>query len=158
MISNERILAKIKFEEGLREWAYRCSAGKLTIGYGYNLDAPGAKGPIDALGLNYEALRSKKDRLPQALAEKLLQVKIEGCVSQLRKLPFFEELSDNRQLLLIDMCYQMGLQGLKDFHKMWQALGAKDYKRAAVEMLDSKWAKKDSPNRAKRNFDLMVKG
>ena len=38
----------IAAEEGYRQFPYRCTAGKLTIGYGFNLDDTGLSEPESA--------------------------------------------------------------------------------------------------------------
>ena len=49
-------------------------------------------------------------------------------------------MDDARLGVLIEMCYNLGLSGLAGFKKMLAAVEAGDYKKAAKEMLDSKWA------------------
>ena len=46
-----------------------------------------------------------------------------------------------RQLVLMDMAFNMGVPRLCKFIKMWAALEQYDYTKAAEEMLDSRWAK-----------------
>lgn len=50
--------------------------------------------------------------------------------------------------VVTEMAYQMGLPTLQQFKKFKKAIEDGDYQRAADEMLDSKWAKQDSPERA----------
>jgi len=57
------------------------------------------------------------------------------------------------QTILIEMAFQMG-GGLAGFHKMFTAIKLRDWKTAATEMLDSKWAKQTS-NRANRMASVM---
>lgn len=51
--------------------------------------------------------------------------------------------------LVTEMVYQMGTTGTSKFVKTLQAIKDKDYAQAAIEMLDSKWAKQ-TPRRAAR--------
>lgn len=55
-------------------------------------------------------------------------------------LKFFASLDENRQIALIDMCFNLGVQGFLNFTQMILALEAGDYHRAADEMMNSKWA------------------
>ena len=48
--------------------------------------------------------------------------------------------------------------GLSGFGRMLAAMERGDYDTAAKEMLDSKWAKQDSPARARRLAKVMVRG
>ena len=50
---------------------------------------------------------------------------------------------------LTEMVFQMGVSGTKGFPGMLKALQMKDYNKAYQEALDSKWAREDSPQRAR---------
>ena len=126
----------IKKHEGLRLKPYKCTAGKLTIGYGRNLEDNG----ISA----YEA-------------DVLLNDDIQNCYAQCIKFPFWNKLNEVRQAVLLDMCYNLGFARLNGFKKMLKALGRLDYKTAAKEMLDSKWAR-DVKSRATELAELMKYG
>ena len=56
---------------------------------------------------------------------------------------------------MIEMSFQMGIRGVSKFRKMLVAMEKADWEEAAKEMLDSKWAKKDSPQRANRLADIV---
>ena len=73
------------------------------------------------------------------------------------KLPVFNRLSKNRQEVLIEMAYQLGVTGLLKFKNTIQALIGRNYDKAHREMLDSKWARQ-APNRAKELAEKMLKG
>lgn len=86
--------------EGFRSTPYRCPAGKLTIGYGINLDA----GITPAEGLI------------------LLRHRLIGIEMELFHIfPWFSLLSKKRKDVLIDMTYNLGLQGLLNFKMMLNA-------------------------------------
>ena len=55
-------------------------------------------------------------------------------------LSFFDDLNENRQIALINMCFNLGIQGFLGFKDMISALESHDYSLAAKEMLNSKWA------------------
>ena len=65
-------------------------------------------------------------------------------------------ISDDAKILIIEMVFQLGGNGVSKFRKMWQALqqDPPDYAEASVQMLDSRWAKQ-TPNRAKEMADHM---
>ncbi len=128
---------KIESEEGYRRLPYRCSEGKLTIGIGHNLDANGLSDAVINLIFEEDEARAIKDA--------------KSLVSN------FDGLSDNRKIALVDMAFQMGKGRLKGFKNMIQAVEIEAWDVAAIEMLDSKWARQ-TPNRAGRNADLMRKG
>ena len=51
-----------------------------------------------------------------------------------------KNLSPARQLVLINMAYNLGVEGLYEFKDMWAAIEAGNFDLAAAEMLDSLWA------------------
>jgi lysozyme len=55
------------------------------------------------------------------------------------------------------MAFNLGIPRLKLFKNMWSAIHRKDYERASVEMLDSKWAEQVK-GRATRLSDIMRTG
>ena len=116
----EKLAARIRKNEGLAHQPYRCSAGALTIGYGHNLDARG---------------------ISKEVAELLLKQDLEIAEKQVKNnFVWWPKLDDARLGVLIEMCYNLGILGLCGFKKMLAAVEMGDYKRAAKEMLDSKWA------------------
>lgn len=126
----------IKKHEGLKLKPYKCPAGKMTIGYGRNLEDNGIS--------EYEA-------------EVLLHDDIQTCYAQCIKLACWNKLSEVRQAVLLDMCYNLGITRLKQFKKMLAALEVGAYNRAAAEMLDSAWARQVK-TRATELAELMSKG
>ena len=127
----------IKRHEGLRLKPYRCSAGKLTIGYGHNLDDKG---------------------IPLIVADDMLDIDIGVAERELfATWPAYRDLSDNRKLALIDMSFQMGIPGLKKFTRMHKALGNHDYENAGLELMNSLYATQ-TPARAQENFELITQG
>ena len=50
--------------------------------------------------------------------------------------------------VIINLCYQLGINGFSKFKKTIYLLETEQYEEASVEMLDSLWAKQ-TPNRAK---------
>jgi lysozyme len=121
---------------------YLCTAGKETIGFGYNLKA----NPLHLSSL--EISNFYKNGMNEVEAERILKLMISKCVDQLEEaIPFINKLDTVRQDCLINMCFNMGLVGLLKFKKALLLVKAGDYQKASIEMLDSKWAK-DVGNRA----------
>lgn len=131
----EDVNGLIKLHEGKRLKPYLCTAGKLTIGYGRNLEDVG---------------------ISDREAHILLANDVKKCLNDLKgNLNFWHELSAVRQAVLIDMCYNLGWGGLSKFKHFLAALEAKDFNMAAAEMLDSKWAKQVG-TRATRLHHMMI--
>ncbi len=131
----------LKKEEGFRAAPYYCSLGYPTVGYGFKI------------GNNSDPL--PKFFLPKPVAEVWLQYEVQEVEAALAG--FTIGLNEVRQAVLTSMCYQMGIKGLFGFKNMWKALTVQDFKLAAKEMLDSKWAKQ-TPARAKRHAEMMETG
>src|SRR3990167_3629629 len=119
------ILEDLRRHEGFRDKPYRDSVGKLTIGYGWNLDAV---------------------PMQKSWAEFILLSQVEEAISDLRKFGFWGRLNDERKAVVANMRFQLGPTRFRGFEKMIAALERDDYKAAADEMLDSK-AAKQTPNR-----------
>jgi len=57
--------------------------------------------------------------------------------------------------IVIEMCFQLGLPRLQKFKRFHYHLNKCEYEESAAEMLDSIWAKKQTPNRAKALAERM---
>lgn len=71
--------------------------------------------------------------------------------------PFFQKLTLNRKVALIDMAYDIGEAGVDAFAAMLAALDGDNYEQAAFEMTNSLWAKQ-VPSRAAADALLMRHG
>ena len=109
--------------EGSKSHAYKCTAGKITVGVGRNID------PEGGLGLSEEEITY------------LLSNDIERVEEELSKsLPWLLELDCVRIDALVDMCFNLGLPRFLKFVKALDALEAGDYEMSADEFMDSRWA------------------
>ncbi len=130
-------LERLVQHEGFRLKPYRCTAGKLTIGVGRNLEDKGLT-KSEALFLLKNDILEAKSLCQEAFS-------------------FFDELTPVRQEVLIEMAFNLGINGLKKFKKCLTALEKKEYQKAGQEMLHSQWAKQVK-TRAKTLAHLMQKG
>ena len=138
MIDIERAADLLELHEGNERFPYRCTAGKLTIGIGFNLDDTGL--------------------YPEEI-EFILRNRIRRTEAKLQRVvPAYRHLSMVRKIVLVDMAYNLGTSRFLKFEKMLAALELRDYKLAAAEMLDSKWARKDVGARAVRLAEMMRTG
>lgn len=125
----------IRVHEGVRETPYLCSAGKWTIGVGRNLEDRG-------LTLEEMLFIFKRQPLDRESIEHLFTNDLRVARDELLKnFPVFEHLSENRQGALVNMCLNLGWPRLSKFKKMFAALEAGEWGRAAAEALDSLWAR-----------------
>jgi len=121
----DALLAALKQDEGSvvtprgRHVPYKCPAGKLTIGYGRNLEDNGIS-EREALDLlTADAIQAQRD------AASLI--------------PNWLGLDDVRANVVANMAYNMGRAKLATFVKFIQAVNDKRYADAATEMTRSKW-------------------
>lgn len=136
-----RLVEQLIYEEGLRLKAYKCTAGHNTIGVGHNLDSqPLYKGNLIPYSINEE------------FAYKLLAQDLSDTYAGLDKSwPWFSKMpSGARQDALVLMAFQLGVARLMGFKQMLQYIQHGHYEQAALAALDSKWAREDTPARAKR--------
>lgn len=128
----------LKREEGFALRPKRCTEGKLTIGFGWNLDACGIR--VD------EAVYRLQNDIGEARHEAMI---IFG--------DDWSALNDVRQAVVISMIFQLGFAGFSRFRMTISYIRFGDYEQAAINMLKSKWATQ-TPNRAKRCAEMMRTG
>ena len=127
----------IKKHEGLRLFPYMCSVGKLTIGYGRNIEDTGI---------------SKEE------AETLLKSDVDACVLALcDKTDYYLHLNEARQAVIVNMVFNLGWSRFNQFKNMIKAIRGGDYSLASIEMLDSKWSRQVG-GRAKELAAIMKSG
>ena len=135
------LIEKLIVAEGLRRQVYKDTLGIDTIGIGRNLEDRGiSKEELDWMDIPsidhvYEWGITEADAV--YLATNDVQIVEEELV---RAHPCVDRLDSVRQLILIDMAFNMGVPRLCKFKKMWAAVECGDYPTAAKEMLDSRWA------------------
>jgi len=137
----ENFVNKLIAHVGLRLQVYKDTLGIDTIGIGRNLEDRGiTKEELDWMDIPsmdavYEYGITEADAM--YLAKNDVQIVEEELV---RAHPCVEELDAVRQLVLMDMAFNMGVPRLRKFTKMWNAVHEKKFDIAAKEMLDSRWA------------------
>jgi lysozyme len=106
--------------EGLKLEVYKCPAGYQTIGVGRNLESKG-------------------------ISEKEAMVLLDNDIAEFtfaleETYDWFEGLGENRQAVIINMAFNLGMSGLGKFKNMISAIENSDWEEAASQMMDSKWA------------------
>ena len=123
--------------EGLELKPYRCTADKLTIGVGRNIEERG---------------------ITEDEARYLLQTDIMIVEDELlEKKPEVAGLDSVRQRVLVDMGFNLGIPTLMKFQNMWTAIEDENWEEAADQMMDSKWARQVG-RRAERLSQAMATG
>ena len=132
----EALRKELTRDEGRRKRPYRCTAGKLSVGVGWNLE---------------------DQDLPERVIDELLDVAIVRAESEARhNFPNLHELSENRQRALVNMAFNLGGR-LRQFLNLRKAIDKEDYKKAAAEMRDSAWYRQVG-QRAERLAVMMERG
>ena len=115
-----RIEEQLIVDEGLKLKPYPCTAGKLTIGVGRNLDDRGIT----------------KEEALYLLRNDIKEVGLDVSSN----LPWFASLCPARQDVLVNMAFNLGIEGLLKFKNTLKHVQAGEYDLAATGMLESKWA------------------
>lgn len=106
---------------GGRHRMYTDTVGKVTIGYGRNLSDRGVS---------------------ETEAQFQLDNDIQEVIDQLRHdYKWFDGLNDVRQEVVINMAFNLGINGFSKFKKTIKHIDRAEFYPAAREMLDSKWAR-----------------
>lgn len=130
----------LKRDEGLRLKAYRCTAGRLTIGFGHT---KGVKAG---------------DVTTEEQASAWLDDDMKQAIKDARKVCLcFDELNGPRKTVVANMAFNLGAVRLAGFKNTLACICAGDYGQAALNMLKSKWATQVG-QRAKRLAERMSTG
>lgn len=127
-------------DEGRVRWVYKDSRGLDTIGIGILVDQKGGGGLRDN-----EIDFIFNNRVAEVMAELSKQI------------PWTNRLDDVRKGALLNMCFQLGVAGLKGFPKMLSSMQFNNFNGAYLEALDSDWARQ-TPARAKRIAQQILTG
>jgi GH24 family phage-related lysozyme (muramidase) len=128
-------------DEGCRTSVYQDDEGWWTIGIGICVDA------------------RKKCGLYSEEIDFILNNRIAKNATRLSAaLPWTDQLDQVRRDAVLSMVFQMGLEGVIEFSHFLDALQDRDYPSASQLMLDSKWARVQSPDRAKRLSQQILTG
>ena len=118
-----KLFDELSNDEGREASAYTDSLGYLTIGVGHLID------------------KRKGGTLSDWIIDQILRDDIMIKASELDvKLPWWRTLDDDRQNVIVNMAFNLGVDGLLEFHHFLAALQAGDYESASRYMLESLWA------------------
>jgi len=134
-------------DEGVRLRVYKCTSGHLTIGVGHKLTERELLQGLSEISLEQAGYLLHMD----------IGIAMNGCASIFGR-DRFDSFTEARQRALVNMCFQMGTQGLTKFRRMIDAIMRDDWATAQAEALDSKWARSDSPARAQRVAHMLGRG
>lgn len=117
----DKLIVQLKAHEGVRQHVYLDTEGIETIGVGRNLVHRGLSNDEIELMLAND-IRDFQEEVEKAF-------------------PWWSDLDDVRQRVIVDMAFNMGLGSLSKFVNTLSHIEDGRYEEAGVEMLDSKWAR-----------------
>lgn len=134
------LVKQLRDEEGEVLHAYQDHLGYWTIGCGHLID------------------KRKGGSIPRRISDLLLEGDINDKASELdSSLPWWRDMDEARQGVLLGMAFQLGTAGLLGFKNTLAMVKSGDYDGASRGMLSSKWATQ-TPARAKRMSEQMRTG
>ncbi len=128
-------LERVKDNEGFRAQAYRDTRGRLTIGFGFNVDA----------GISEYA------------ASALCEAQLQELALYLQRFWWTRGLDPVRLGVIVEMAFNLGIAGLMHFVQMLACVGRQDWAGAKAAMLDSD-AARELPQRYGQLAEIMLTG
>jgi lysozyme len=131
---------EIADDEGVMYETYRCSLGHLTGGIGHLItewDEDMYSGPVGT-------------KIPHEQVDKWFNMDITRTIEDCKIIfTTFDSLPQDAQLVIANMCFQLGRPRLSKFKKFIAAVNDENWMLAGEEMQDSRWYKQTT-NRADR--------
>ncbi len=144
-------------DEGLRYKAYKDITGKTTVGIGFNMDNPSARGIWLHADIpeSFNTIYAGQFPLSTNSISKLFNTCIDNCRIDLESMfTDFNNFPNYVQLALINLMFNMGKPVLSQFHTFINLIESNDYDGASTDLSTTKWAS-ELPNRAKRVAALL---
>lgn len=156
-ISNMQMLDQLKQYENATQvgrdsngfWTTHPDAGGEAIGFGHRITPAEMKsGMINIQGERVSFREGLSDQQVDALFQQDVQ-KHANAANKIIEKKGLENLPPEIKDVIFQMVYQMGASGVANgWPSFFKALKNQDYAKASEIMVNSKWAKEDSPERA----------
>lgn len=128
----DNLKKQLRIDEGCSTAAYQDHLGYWTIGVGHLID------------------RRKGGSISDLVIDAILTEDVNKAVWALdRSIPWWRDLTDDRQDALVNMCFNLGITGLLGFHHFLGSLKDGNLEEAARQLESSLWATQVG-DRAKR--------
>lgn len=153
IIDDNICIQRLVINEGLILKPYRCPAGYLTIGIGRNLENnPLTKEEKAFIG------HDVKQGITNEQAFYLCRNDLQKVKKELDvHLPWWRDLNTDRQFVMIDLCFNMGITKLLRFSKTLNSIASGFYVKAGEQLMQSLYAKQVG-KRAQRNAKCLQTG
>lgn len=123
-MDRDKLIDELVRDEGEILHVYEDSLRYLTIGVGHLIDA------------------RRGGDISKAASRFILAEDIDAKIADLdANLPWWRGLSETRQRVLVNMCFNLGIGGLMKFKNTLSAMRDGRYADAALGMSNSKWAR-----------------
>ena len=139
-----KLRADLELDEGVKHEIYLDHLGLPTFGIGHLVREEDPEYGWDV------GEPVSDDRVAEAF-ESDIQITINDCE---KLYPDFYELPEEAQLIIANMCFNLGYPRLSKFKGMKAGVDARDWNAAADEMVDSRWYRQVT-NRADRLVERM---
>ena len=160
-----RLINDIKREEGFRAIPYDDTLGYATAGIGTKLPFTiaevelimRARFDVAMAGINEDGIKFQGDLFPisEAEAEMILQFRLNQMISALlEKKPIVLRMTQERQEVIFNAMYQLGVSGILKFKLFWAAIEEFKFQEASQEMILSRWHSQ-TPGRVERLAKIM---
>ena len=144
----KKVYEEIAADEGKILHCYEDHLGKKTCAIGHLVLASDPEIDLPVHGAYDEVPEDEciSEERCYELFEQDVQIAIDGCKSIYSN---WDELPQEMQHILVNMCFQLGQGGLSNFKNMNDGVEKKMWGMVSLDMMDSRWAQQ-TPERAKR--------
>ncbi len=148
----------LRQDEGLRYRAYKDTVGNITVGIGFNMDSPSAKGLWLHADIpeSFNSIYTQEAYLSTNSVNKLLNTCIDTCRIDLEAMIMRDITSypDYVQLALINLMFNMGKSTFSHFTTFISLIKAENFSGAAEDLKTTKYAT-ELPLRCERICSLL---
>ena len=131
----DKLREQLKIDEGVKYEIYEDHLGYATFGIGHLITDkdPEYGWPVGT--------KISEDRVNE-----VFNSDVEKFVNEAKKIfPDLDNKPESIQLVLVNMCFNLGAPRLSKFKKFIAAINDEQWIEAAVEMMDSRWAQQVGP-------------
>ena len=133
----DRLKLDLEKDEGVRNHIYNDHLGKPTFGIGHLITKDD---PEFGQVINTPVSKNR--------VKEVFEHDVKKYIDEARILfPNLDELPEDAQLVITNMIFNLGRPNLSKFKKFIAAVNNRDWDEAAIQMMDSLWARQ-VPNRA----------
>lgn len=135
----ESLCRRLEASEGRSHTKYLCTENHWTIGVGFNLERGDARRLLAQVGADLDAVMVGAPITDEQI-DQLLAITARQAIAEASAIVRgWTTLPPAMQMVLIDLVFNMGAPRVMKFVQFRAAVEAHDWKRAADELVDSKW-------------------